>query len=508
MESIYFAGANVAKRAERSLPQLMTRVSPVLLVVFMTFFFVVTSWLSLTRHDLFNSTGFDLAIQEQIVWNTLNGRFFASSVEVNNSFADHFRPMLLALVPVYAVFQTPKTLLIIQSLVLASAAIPIYLLAKLKLEYDYLALAMGSVYLLYPALGYVARFDFHVEIFVIPAFITAFYMMERGRWNAASLFLIVPLLCKENMGLMVLAFGVYGMLRWKKYKWGLAWIFVGLAYTWFTIFWLIPTVRGETVDTLSRYAWLGDSTLDKLQTIIFEPALWFNHLFTQSNLTYALQLFLPVGFLSLFGFRELLLAVPALAINLLAEHFCQSTIYCHYSAPIIPIIFISAICGLAWLKETLVGEKSGVLFIGPVVLVVISYWIWHPFQEVSILPSAFEPVGNAEVVKQALQAVPADGSLSLVTTNDYAPHLAQREGLYIVGIPTQRVAPTDPDIVFLNLYDQQYIVCDQIRDYVIQLDRDAYGTTFRTGGLIVLQRNAGSPETFIDFVDNWNNCAG
>ena len=125
-----------------------------------------------------------------------------------------------------------------------------------------------------------------------------------------------------------------------------------------------------------------------------------------------------------------------------------------------------------------------------------------------ILPSAFESIGNAEVVKQALQAVPADGSLSLVTTNDYAPYLAQREGLYIVGVPTQRVAPTDPDIVFLNLYDQQYIVCDQIRDYVVQLDRDAYGTTFRTGGLIVLQRNAGSPETFIDFVDNWNNCAG
>ena len=129
--------------------------------------------------------------------------------------------------------------------------------------------------MLYPAVGFVARFDFHIEVFVIPALIAAFYMMEKGRWTAASLFLIFPLLCKENMGFTVLAFGVYAMLRWKKYKWGIAWIVIGLIYTWFTIFWLIPTVRGETVDTLSRYAWLGESTPDKLQTLIFDPAVWF-----------------------------------------------------------------------------------------------------------------------------------------------------------------------------------------------------------------------------------------
>ena len=164
------------------------------LFLFMLLFSAANGWLSLTRHNLFNSTGFDLAINEQIVWNTLNGRFFASSVEVDNSFADHFRPMLLALVPFYALFQSPKTLLVIQTLVLASAAVPVYLLAKFKLENHAWALIMAAVYLLYPALGFVARFDFHIEIFVIPALIAAFYMMERGRWNAASLFLIVPLL--------------------------------------------------------------------------------------------------------------------------------------------------------------------------------------------------------------------------------------------------------------------------------------------------------------------------
>ena len=66
-----------------------------ILAAAMLLFAVAYGWLAITRHLRFNSTGFDLAINEQIVWNTLNGRFFAASLEVNNSFADPFRPLLL-----------------------------------------------------------------------------------------------------------------------------------------------------------------------------------------------------------------------------------------------------------------------------------------------------------------------------------------------------------------------------------------------------------------------------
>ncbi len=483
-----------------------------LLVLMMLVFIGVMSWLSFTRHDLFNSTGFDLAINEQIVWNTLNGRFFASSVEVDNSFADHFRPLLGALVPFYALFQTPKTLLVLQTIALASAAMPIYLLAQHKLHDRWMALTFAAVYLLYPALGYITRFDFHIEVFAIAPFIAAFYMLETGRWTAASWFLLIPLLTKENMGFLAAAFGVYAIIRFGKYKWGSAWLIAGLLFTFLTIFWLIPTVRGESADAISRYAWLGENPAAMLQNLLFDPALWFKHVFTQANLIYAVQLLLPLAFLPLVGWRELLLATPILGMNLLADHFCQSTIYCHYAVPILPFVFIAAIMGFTRLRDQLATSQPAALSYGTMGALMlgslISLWLWQPFQEVPILPSAFEPVGNAEVVKQALQAVPADGSLSLVTTNDYAPHLAQREELYIIGIPTQRVAPIDPDLVFLNLYDQQYIVCDQFRDYVTQLDKESYGVLFRTGGLIVMQKGGGSPEQFIDFVDNWNNCAG
>jgi len=119
------------------------RVAPYLLLGFMLLVFAAAyGWLVLARHDRFNSTGYDLAIHEQILWNTLNGRFFASSLEVDNSFADHFRPLMLALLPFYALFQSAKTLLMIQVSALAAAAIPLFLIADARLKSKPTALAI------------------------------------------------------------------------------------------------------------------------------------------------------------------------------------------------------------------------------------------------------------------------------------------------------------------------------------------------------------------------------
>ncbi len=477
------------------------------LAALLILFVIAYAWLSISRHARFNSTGYDLAIHEQILWNTLNGRFFATSIEVDNSFADHFRPLLLFLVPIYGLWQRPETLLIIQVLVLASAAIPIYLLAKLKTGDRFVAAAIASVYLLYPAVGFIARFDFHTEVFAIPAFVAAFYMMETGRWGWASLWLIIPLLTKENMGLIVAMYGLYALLRWKRVMWGISWLVVGLVAFTATTFWLLPTVRGEPLDALARYQWMGDTPGEILLTLFTKPGLVWEHVVSTSNLTYLLQLLLPVGFLALLGVPELLLAIPIIGTNLLADHFCQSTIYCQYSAPIVPFVFIAAIFGLVRLSKVLdsrVKMRMVALLLIPVAIAALR--IDNPFREQQLLPSALQVIDNAQVVEQALDSVP--DNTSVVTTNDYAAHLSRREELYIIGIPSQRKAPVDPDVVFINLYDQQYILCDQYRDYLSQLDSKSYGVTFRTGGLIVIQRGAGSFDQFQDFLQNWNNCAG
>jgi uncharacterized membrane protein len=370
-----------------------------------------------------------------------------------------------------------------------------------------LALAVAVSYLLYPAVGFVNRFDFHPEVLAVPAFLFAFEALDRDHVRAAGLWLFVPLLSKENLGLSVAFFGLYAVFFRRRARFGLIWGGLGLAVSGLTIFWLIPTLRHGPLDTAARYSWLGETPAQMLATLASRPGYVWESVAEPNRLLYLLQLLVPTGFLALLGMPELLMVVPGLVVNLLAAHYYQPTIYCHYTVPVIPFVFIATVTGLQRLKR-LIGHWLIFPIIGLAIvpLTIVVFVLDNPFTESQQLPDPLADLPNAEAVYMALPLVPSDASV--VTTNAYAPHLAQREGLHILGIPTQRDPPTDPDVVFVNLYDQRFIVCDQYRRYFEQLDIDRYGVIFRDRGVIAIQRDGGANEGFRDFLLNWNNCAG
>ncbi|TET50573.1 MAG: DUF2079 domain-containing protein, partial [Anaerolineales bacterium] len=232
------------------------------------------------------------------------------------------------------------------------------------------------------------------------------------------------------------------------------------------------------------------------------------HIAEPGRALYLLQLLAPTGFLALLGLPELLLAAPGLATNLLADHFSQPQIYYQYTVPVLPFVAVAAVAGLDRLRR-LLGERRGWKILGIAVLApaIVAFAVDNPFTtQAEWLPAPLAQLPNADAVHRALAIVPPGASV--VTTNAYAPHLAQREGLHIIGIPAQRDPPPDPDVVFINLYDQRYMVCDQYEQYFRGLDPDGYGVIFRDAGLIVVQKDAGSNEQFQDFVTDWTDCAG
>ena len=77
----------------------------------------------------------------------------------------------------------------------------------------------------------------------------------------------------------------------------------------------------------------------------------------------------------------LAIATPAFGINLLAEHFCQSTIYCHYAIPALPFVFIAAVMGFSQLQGWIRSPQFPTFAAaGLVVLGLASLWLWQPFQ--------------------------------------------------------------------------------------------------------------------------------
>ncbi|NLE45167.1 MAG: DUF2079 domain-containing protein [Chloroflexi bacterium] len=467
-------------------------------------------WLSIARHARFNSTGYDLAIKEQVIWNTAHGRLFRSSFEVTNYFADHFQPVLAILAPLHLLFPTPVLLLVIQTITIAIGAMPLYRIGQRRLGNDTISLLVAAAYLLYPSIGFINRFDFHPEALAIPAFLFAFDALERGDARAASLWLLAPLLSKENMGLSVAAFGVYAAIRLRRARFGWSWAVVGVTVSLATTLWLIPTLRLAPSDTLSRYAWLGDAPHDMLRTLLTDPMTVARRLAEPNRALYIVQLLVPTGFLAVLGLPELLMSAPGLIINLLADHYYQPTIYCQYTTPIVPFVFIATATGLGRLRHALdaLGNSVRLRAIagGMLPLVLIAIAIDNPFTERNQLPDPLSRLPNESCVQQALPQVP-EGS-SVVTTNAYAPHLARREELEVLGIPSSHEPSTSPDVVFINLYDQRYALCDDYYEYLMRLDISHYGIIFRDCGVVIIQRNGGSNDALREFLSEWNNCAG
>src|SRR5262249_35188149 len=83
------------------------------------------------RYERYNATGFDLATYDQVLWRTAHGDLMGVSIEGNNvtNWAIHVEPILLLLAPLTLVFSDTRSLLVLQTIALATAAIPVYRIA-------------------------------------------------------------------------------------------------------------------------------------------------------------------------------------------------------------------------------------------------------------------------------------------------------------------------------------------------------------------------------------------
>ena len=89
------------------------------------------SYVSLYRHNHFASNAFDLAVQDQTVWGYSRFEFINNTVlGIPNLLGDHFHPILMVLAPFMWLWDSAGVLLVAQAVLLAVAAIPIYLWAE------------------------------------------------------------------------------------------------------------------------------------------------------------------------------------------------------------------------------------------------------------------------------------------------------------------------------------------------------------------------------------------
>ncbi|HVA91392.1 MAG TPA: DUF2079 domain-containing protein [Chloroflexota bacterium] len=375
--------------------------------------------LSVLKHATYHSSLIDLGIFDQVIWNTAHGRWFWDTLDpyvqhYHVFLGQHFSPGLAALAPLYWVAPSVYTLLLTQTLALALGAAPIYVLAARRAGDERIALLLALAYLATPSLAYANLFDFHEIAMAVPLLAWAVERLDADRPKAAVALLCGALLFKEEIGLIVAAFGAFTALSQGKWRLGAGLVVLGLGWIAGVVYVAVPHIRGGPYLFVSRY-----------QGGIIEHGglnlAYLGHFLNAAKLEYVVILLIPLLGLPLIGGWSALLIVPTILYTLLSTYPLQYDYHYHYAAPLLPLLFAGAVYGLLRLRGPDRLPAAALVLI----LVVGTGWLIGPLPGERGWENAQYTWGPRERAMAHLAAM-APANASLAVDNQMGAHLTER----------------------------------------------------------------------------------
>jgi uncharacterized membrane protein len=293
----------------------------------------------------------DLGIFEQALYRTLHGEFFRTTVgsafhfEHRVFFADHFHLILLLVFPFYALLPHAYTLFFLQASIAGLGALAIFLIARNKLQSEWIAVCFALSYLLYPPLQWATLnrfvYGFHTENFFPPLLLFAWYFLEKKRLRLFALFFLLALTVIEYYALLLACLGLYLFLFDKRNRRiGLVTFFLSTLWYVAATQWVMPYFRRGSAPYYYE-------TFTPLADALRHPE---SYLFLATSLRdYLFRLLAPLLFVPLLNLPLLATAIPNLLVNLLAltvHYTVPISGQSHHVSPMVPVVFLSAVSGL------------------------------------------------------------------------------------------------------------------------------------------------------------------
>jgi len=498
------------------------------IIIYVVFFSVYTCY----KNYIFKTYAWDLGIITQSLWTTLNsGKVLFSTLEVpygnpsGNFLGVHFSPIMFLILPVYAIYESPQTLLVFQSFILGIAALPLYWIARDKLGNKLYALAFATAYLLNPALCGVNAYDFHLEIFT-PLFIFfSFYYLEKGKWLKAIPFIALEFMTIEFAPFIVFSLGLYFLLKrvlenrsvrlskarlTKRLLGPLALMLVSV-FCLFLAIQIITMVNPlKTGGTYSNWSYWGDNVPQVIGNILRNPAQAVVVISTPIDKPYyVILLFSSVLFLPLLAPLELITALPWLIAALLSDYQAYYQPYYQYSALIVGQLFIAGIYGFHRIATANHQPNTNDIIHKRIItlMIIVNVLLFLTISPVGIpafTDRSTTPYGvttavdlrHVNILYSVLSLVPSNASIA--TEQDIFPHICQRTDAYFVKWPLDY----NVDYILVDTKSPTFTLGiaggptpDQVTINV--LNNHEYGIFASEDGILLLKRGyTGSPEYY------------
>jgi uncharacterized membrane protein len=484
--------------------------------------------LSILKHEAFQTYAADLGNMDQPIWNTLHGRFVEETKNDGSQgprLTDHFEPIFALVSLSFLIYDDVKAILILQTVVVALGALPVFWLARDELESRVAGLVFAAVYLLFPALQAANMTEFHAVPLAVSPLLFAFHYTKEKDWPKAWLFAVLAMSTKEEITLLVFMLGLYALLVQKERLMGGLLALVSLAWFGVATFVIIPHFRmtAETIYT-QRYTSFGGSFKGIVLTLLTKPWVVVGILLSGPRLAYLGGLLASVGFLSLFDPPTLLLSAPIYLANALSDYPLMYSGELHYSAPVVPFFVVSAIYGakrwVGWLEKLCrrfvvttsvvppaakaattntfgIGSKTLVLLW--LLLCSLGYQRQRGFTPLGPNFDVPSITPHHHLFQRFANQIPPDAVLS--TTPPLFPHLSHRRVIYLFP-----VVRADTEYVLLDVAGVTDIHPNDFhRAYreLVEGEGEGFGILDSADGYILLQRHLAGPrelpDSFYDF---------
>lgn len=387
-------------------------------------YIIIFSLLFVWKYNYFGYNALDLAIYNQVFFNSIHGHLFQFTIHPHSYLGDHFEIFILFLLPFYYIFSSPITLLILQIIFLGLAAWPLYLIAREKLDKGY-GLFFGFIFLISAAVNNINAFEFHILPFIIFFLFWIFYFYQKKKFPLFIIFTLIALTIREDVSLIIIMFSVLAFIEKRSWRWKIAPALLGL--TWFIVSLNLISSFNQygQYKFFYYYHWLGSSVPEALNNILAKPYLIFVHLFSLENIIFVIAIFLLFAGLPLLKPKLLILSFFTFLQILLASFSGLLIIETHYSAGLIVPLFLASLDGF----RVILAKKWQWAILALAIITIYAVVTIGPLPGFIKMIIKNEPAKEIVSLKNNfINQVPA--TASVVSTYDFLTKLSGRSEVY------------------------------------------------------------------------------
>src|SRR5512133_46554 len=312
-------------------------------------------------------SGWDLSIEDNILWNIVHGGpFFKAAPALGPTgahFARHSTIIAYVLAPFYALYQSAEMVLIMQTVLMGAAAIPLFLFGRGRVGAP-LAALFSILYLMHPGVQESNLFEMHyVKLGTLP-FWTTLWLLDTRRYRGALVAAAITLCVREDVATWIVLLGAFAFIAGVRWRVSLSMFIGGLLYVAIVKFMIMPALVGGHDELLFMYQELlpagKNSFAWAMIVAVTNPAYVLRTLLTEEKLIYFLHILTPLAFVPLRRPIGWFALVPGMVFCFLSTKYSPLVdIHFQYSPHLLAMLYPATILILgAELKRTPADESS------------------------------------------------------------------------------------------------------------------------------------------------------